>query len=194
MLIFQLKLATDCKTNIEPLWQVDLFKNSNSWLNLMMINHRPVPKSTWERQLLSSDSTQNMARLTNKAVRLLTVWPLSGELYRRRDPWHHGPEEQHPEHVRDCSRRPRKIHADRLALGQGRYHRRSQGRRDPRHRHPKGRAGAVHHHQVHVSSKAWTDLNFSFIMMNNHRPVPKRHEQDNHSQLKFQFRILNPDI
>ena len=63
----------------------------------------------------------------------------------------YGQEEKHPEHVRDCPRGPRQVHPDGLLGGQGRYHCRLQGRGDQGHGHQEGRAGAVHHHQVHVS-------------------------------------------
>lgn len=60
----------------------------------------------------------------------------AGEFYGRRDPRHDGQEAEHPQHVRNCPRRPRKVDAYGLAGLEGRYHRRSPRRRDPLHGHP----------------------------------------------------------
>ena len=40
----------------------------------------------------------------------------------------HGPEAQHQEHVRDCPRGPRQVHADRFSGLQGRNYRGLKGR------------------------------------------------------------------
>ena len=76
---------------------------------------------------------------------------LSGELHSRPGARMHGQEEEHQEHVRDRPRGSRQVHPDRLPGGQGRYYRRRQGRRVQGHRYQEGRAGEMHHHQVHVS-------------------------------------------
>ncbi len=78
--------------------------------------------------------------------------PRPGELHSRRDPYHHGQEAQHPQHVGHCPRRPRKVDPDRLPRCESRNYRLCQGRRDENHRYQEGRTGAVHHHQGDVSN------------------------------------------
>merc|ERR1712079_585316 len=72
-----------------------------------------------------------------------------GQLHNRRGARIHGQKGEHQEHVRDRPRRPRQVHSHRLPCRQGWYYRRRQGWRDQGHRHQEGRAGQMHHHQVH---------------------------------------------
>ena len=53
---------------------------------------------------------------------------LLGKLYRRPNSWHDGQEEEHPKHVRHCSRRSRQINSDGFVSVQGRNHRSTEGR------------------------------------------------------------------
>ena len=77
----------------------------------------------------------------------------------------YGPQEEYPEHVGHCPRRPRQVDPDRLPGRQGRYHRGLQGRRDQGHRHQEGRAGAMHHHQVDVSFRPVNHFRESLIVL-----------------------------
>ena len=68
-------------------------------------------------------------------------------------PWNHGQASQHSQHVGDSSCRSRQVDTHRFARLEGRNHCRQEGGGRALHRHPEGRAGALHHHQVHVSAR-----------------------------------------
>lgn len=77
--------------------------------------------------------------------------PPPGELHGGRDPWADEQEEEYPEHVRDSPRGSWQIDSYGFSRVQGRHHCRRQGRGDEIYGHSQGRAGTLHHHQVHVS-------------------------------------------
>ena len=135
--------------------------------------HRPVLKNS-DRKL--NTELENPFSLCNPYVLLLLIMIFIsiGELYRLRNPWHHGPETQYPEHVRDCSRWPRQVHFDGFLVVQGRYYCFSQSWRNQSNRYKKRRTRKMYHHQVNVSSSLFS--HFLKTYCNNdeqHRPVPK---------------------
>jgi len=77
---------------------------------------------------------------------------LQGELHSRSDTGHHGQKGQHQKHVCDCPRWSRQINLDWFSGMQSWYHCLCPCGGDPFHRHKEGWAGAVHHHQINVSS------------------------------------------
>ena len=126
--------------------------------------HRPVLKNS-DRKL--NTELEKTFSLCNPTVLLFLIMILSiGELYRLRNPWHHGPETQYPEHVRDCSRWPRQVHFDGFLVVQGRYYCFSQSWRNQSNRYKKRRTRKMYHHQVNVSSPL-IFLKIIVIMMNN---------------------------